>query len=294
MPQRNRLLEHINGHGEISPDLLACPITKCTMYDPVLAADGVTYERRALDMWLTMNGGRSPMTQQIMPRTVETDHTLRNLIAQVCGGTLEEYHVPPEVRAAQLCAPFDRLVSRIEGLLGNHDRLMTLLCDIQVGGPRLLGLPHNYDPFIPLPTLRECKVRQNTVSQHLGWVVELALGGMRSSWPALHGIIHYRLAHISAMVRESVFVALSAAGKPLSTSVVKSFQALLRQRSAMLWSDWWLVTKSAAEASACAEAAMVVMGRLEMLYMDATEADGSARTLRWLNRCLCRVLSQRM
>lgn len=296
MSRRNRLLEHIydqlEKHGEISADLFECPITGCIMHDPVLAADGATYERRAITMWLSMNGARSPITQQIIPCSLVTDHTLRSLIVQKCGQGINEYHVPPEVCVAQLCQTFDRLVSSIESIVGENQqtRLRTVLSDLGVAGPRLLGLPHMYDPFIPF-AIRECTVRQSTASRHLGWVVQLALGGMRSSWPGIHEIIRHQLAQLSGMVHGCVQVAFTAASKPLSTETVKGFQALLMQGSGVRWADWWLATQSVVEACVCPRTALDAMGRLELLYMDVTETGSSTRTRRWLNRSLCRVLS---
>ena len=46
-------------------ELLCCPITKSLMQDPVVAADGHTYEREAITAWLRSHG-KSPVTQQPM------------------------------------------------------------------------------------------------------------------------------------------------------------------------------------------------------------------------------------
>jgi hypothetical protein len=40
---------------------LCCPITHDVMVDPVVASDGYTYDRRAIEQWLEQNG-TSPMT----------------------------------------------------------------------------------------------------------------------------------------------------------------------------------------------------------------------------------------
>ena len=42
---------------------LMCPITKCVMVDPVIAPDGHTYERTAIEQAIIMNG-KSPLTRQ--------------------------------------------------------------------------------------------------------------------------------------------------------------------------------------------------------------------------------------
>jgi len=46
-----------------------CPITLEPMLDPVMAADGHTYERRAIEDWFKMHN-RSPMTNEHMPHTL--------------------------------------------------------------------------------------------------------------------------------------------------------------------------------------------------------------------------------
>eukprot|EP00930_Biecheleria_cincta_P021660 TRINITY_DN1598_c0_g3_i1.p1 TRINITY_DN1598_c0_g3~~TRINITY_DN1598_c0_g3_i1.p1 ORF type:complete len:1717 (-),score=297.72 TRINITY_DN1598_c0_g3_i1:314-4999(-) len=47
------------------PDALMCPITYSLLEDPVLAVDGFTYERSAIEMWLR-SSSISPMTRQPM------------------------------------------------------------------------------------------------------------------------------------------------------------------------------------------------------------------------------------
>ena len=41
---------------------MECPITLCELEDPVTAADGVTYERRAIAEWMARGNLTSPMT----------------------------------------------------------------------------------------------------------------------------------------------------------------------------------------------------------------------------------------
>jgi hypothetical protein len=47
---------------------LVCPLTQEIMMDPVVAADGHTYERRALEIWLTCRPC-SPLTHMLLPNT---------------------------------------------------------------------------------------------------------------------------------------------------------------------------------------------------------------------------------
>jgi len=45
-----------------------CPITHCIMRDPVIASDGYTYERGAIEQWMHQNS-TSPMTRQTLTHT---------------------------------------------------------------------------------------------------------------------------------------------------------------------------------------------------------------------------------
>lgn len=81
-----------------------CPITQDVMEDPVVCADGHSYERSAITQWLLARD-TSPCTNAPLPhKNVVPNHALRNLIAEVRGVrrpiTLEEH-----VAAATPCAP---------------------------------------------------------------------------------------------------------------------------------------------------------------------------------------------
>ena len=59
---------------------LRCPITLAVMQDPVIAGDGHSYERAAIEHWLR-NHRTSPLTGCIMPNsTLLPNHRLRTLI----------------------------------------------------------------------------------------------------------------------------------------------------------------------------------------------------------------------
>uniref|UniRef100_A0A7S2DZP0 U-box domain-containing protein n=1 Tax=Helicotheca tamesis TaxID=374047 RepID=A0A7S2DZP0_9STRA len=61
-------------------DVFLCPITRELMEDPVICADGHTYERYAIEMWLRTNS-RSPKTNQPLSSTqLIPNHALRNTI----------------------------------------------------------------------------------------------------------------------------------------------------------------------------------------------------------------------
>lgn len=65
------------------PEQLLCPITGCAMADPVVAADGHSYERAAIEQWFATSD-RSPMTGARMPTTqVFPNVTLRQLSEEV-------------------------------------------------------------------------------------------------------------------------------------------------------------------------------------------------------------------
>ncbi|CAI6005666.1 unnamed protein product [Closterium sp. NIES-65] len=60
-----------------------CPLTKEVMQDPVLAADGHTYERAAIAKWLAEGNSTSPMTHDPLPNTdVMPNHAIRAMITE--------------------------------------------------------------------------------------------------------------------------------------------------------------------------------------------------------------------
>ncbi|BES90673.1 WD domain, G-beta repeat [Nesidiocoris tenuis] len=64
------------------PHEFLCPITHQLMRDPVIAADGETYERSAIESWLATGRNSSPMTNVILDSTkLESNASLRQSIA---------------------------------------------------------------------------------------------------------------------------------------------------------------------------------------------------------------------
>ena len=62
------------------PYEFCCPITQDLLIDPVLAADGFTYERAAITKWLAINSS-SPMTGATLPHTnVVANLSMRTII----------------------------------------------------------------------------------------------------------------------------------------------------------------------------------------------------------------------
>ncbi|XP_054627853.1 WD repeat, SAM and U-box domain-containing protein 1 isoform X1 [Dunckerocampus dactyliophorus] len=65
------------------PDEFLCPITRELMREPVLAADGYSYEREAITMWINTKNRSSPMTNLPLLTTLLTpNHTLKMAIAR--------------------------------------------------------------------------------------------------------------------------------------------------------------------------------------------------------------------
>ena len=66
--------------AEQPPDDFICPITHGLMIDPVSAADGHTYERRAIEDWL-VGHSTSPMTgAKLEVKMLFPNHTVRSFI----------------------------------------------------------------------------------------------------------------------------------------------------------------------------------------------------------------------
>ena len=50
------------------------------MQDPVIASDGVNYERAALEGWVAEHGAVSPMTREAIGADVIPNHMLRSVL----------------------------------------------------------------------------------------------------------------------------------------------------------------------------------------------------------------------
>ena len=67
-------------HREI-PDAYLCPITMDPMEDPVMAADGHSYEKSEISAWFALGNNTSPKTGATLPHQFLTpNHALRNAI----------------------------------------------------------------------------------------------------------------------------------------------------------------------------------------------------------------------
>ena len=65
------------------PENLCCPISMETMEQPVLAADGFTYDRHAIEAWLARGKTTSPTTGAPLAHTMLTpNHLVKSMIAE--------------------------------------------------------------------------------------------------------------------------------------------------------------------------------------------------------------------
>ncbi|KAF6732651.1 WD repeat, SAM and U-box domain-containing protein 1 [Oryzias melastigma] len=65
------------------PDEFTCPITRELMREPVIAADGYSYEREAIESWINTKNRTSPMTNLPLLTTLLTpNHTLKMAIGR--------------------------------------------------------------------------------------------------------------------------------------------------------------------------------------------------------------------
>ncbi|XP_005724209.1 WD repeat, SAM and U-box domain-containing protein 1-like isoform X1 [Pundamilia nyererei] len=65
------------------PDEFLCPITRELMKEPVIAADGYSYEKEAIESWINTKNRSSPMTNLPLLTTLLTpNHTLKMAIGR--------------------------------------------------------------------------------------------------------------------------------------------------------------------------------------------------------------------
>ena len=65
------------------PRSIFCPISRMPMLDPVMCADGFSYERKDIITWMKKSK-RSPVTNQdLRHRCITPNHALRNTISDI-------------------------------------------------------------------------------------------------------------------------------------------------------------------------------------------------------------------
>ena len=75
-PETVRELEQLHLiRGRLTPSFFLCPILKETMDDPQVAADGLTYEGRAIREW--MENGRAVADLKLKHLDLTPNHALR-------------------------------------------------------------------------------------------------------------------------------------------------------------------------------------------------------------------------
>lgn len=76
-----KLLEHL---AQVLPAECECPITHEPMHDPVVAADGHTYERHAITRWLESKASpKSPKTGAVMDnKALVPNHAMKSMIQE--------------------------------------------------------------------------------------------------------------------------------------------------------------------------------------------------------------------
>ncbi|XP_053452895.1 WD repeat, SAM and U-box domain-containing protein 1 isoform X2 [Nycticebus coucang] len=75
------LMSKVKSISSGMPDEFICPITRELMTDPVIASDGYSYEREAMERWISKKKRTSPMTNLVLPSLVLTpNRTLKMAI----------------------------------------------------------------------------------------------------------------------------------------------------------------------------------------------------------------------
>ncbi len=62
---------------------MLCPLTRAVMRDPVLCADGVTYERAAIAAWLTKHGTSPQTGLPLAEHHLVPNHSLRSVLCDL-------------------------------------------------------------------------------------------------------------------------------------------------------------------------------------------------------------------
>ena len=80
--QKQEAVRRSNG----APEEFLCPLTLELMRDPVIAADGHTYERAAIAAWLARKSTSPVTNERIVSHEVVPAHTIRSMIARFADG----------------------------------------------------------------------------------------------------------------------------------------------------------------------------------------------------------------
>ena len=106
-----------------APDEFRCPLTLTPMRDPVVASDGHSYERKAIEEVLRTVPPRSPLTREVLRPELVSNHALRRRIEEHEGEldrTLEEVAAALMAKANSALADARAEATRLRALLASQ------------------------------------------------------------------------------------------------------------------------------------------------------------------------------
>ena len=117
---------HRRATAEPLPNMPCCPITREPMRDPVVAADGHTYERSAIVRWLK-NSDKSPLTGSVLShKNLVPNYMLLSSLRDAINMTVALPTVPPlEPAVALELSPSSILVETVTEEDSDYDELMS-------------------------------------------------------------------------------------------------------------------------------------------------------------------------
>ncbi len=203
------------------PSTFYCPITHDIMTDPVVAADGFTYDRHAIEEWFDGGHRTSPMTNESLENTrLVPNRTLRAEIAN--GRTLVALGAEDllEMTATAAVAPSNFAVVP-------PPVLSPVPCVPGVEAPGALSMPPRYEDYqVLIPNLQQ---HVNALS------AELSLCGLAYKSAAPHG----RFAVVTFLRR---LTAREAHGAPryerLSTVLCDDVKQLIKVGDSLRLAGW--------------------------------------------------------
>ena len=88
-----RLKTGLQARGSEIEEHLLCPITCELMHDPVVASDGITYERAAIEEWFETGKQTSPLTNApLVSQVLIPNYLARGLIGTILEECREQLH----------------------------------------------------------------------------------------------------------------------------------------------------------------------------------------------------------
>ena len=177
--------------NDVESDDLICPITFRIFNDPVVAADGRTYERAAIVRWITEHG-TSPFTRQPLNiNELQADDYLRKLAAQRRSSTAS-YNHDINVDHADLQRQSSTL-SYNYNINVDHPGLQRQISTISYNYNinvdqavlRQLQTMHN-SSIVPMDNAENRSVPDNPVSHpYRYWILLLVISGMAIAFTAV-------------------------------------------------------------------------------------------------------------